>query len=107
MKIVIENLEFYAVIGLLEFEKNLPQKVVMNFCIEYDYKNGYIDYAQIVNFSKNFIKKGKFEIIEDALILLSKNLKLNFPQIKKLKISLKKPQILPDCIVGVEYIKEY
>ncbi|WP_281951336.1 dihydroneopterin aldolase [Nitrosophilus kaiyonis] len=107
MKITIENLEFYAIIGILEKEKEIPQKIVMNFYIDYDYQNDYIDYAEIVNFSKKFIKKGKFEIIEDALILLSKNLKTKFPQIKKVKISLKKPQILPDCIVGIEYNKEY
>ena len=108
MKILIENLEFYAIIGILPKERVNPQKIVMDFEIFYEYKkDSFIDYSLVVKTAKNFIIKSKFEIIEDALVNLSEILKDNFPQIKKIKILLKKPQILPECSVGVEYSKKF
>ncbi len=108
MKILIEDLEFYTIIGLLESERENPQKVIMQIEIDYVYKkNKFIDYASLVKFVKKFIQKEKFELIEDALITLSENLKNIYPSISEIKLSLKKPQILQNCTVGIEFQKKF
>ena len=83
MKIVIENLEFYTIIGILESERELAQKVIVNLSIDYDFfDNNFIDYAEIVYFIEKHMKNEKFYLIEDALLSLSQNLKIKYPQIK-------------------------
>lgn len=107
MKIVIENLEFYAIIGILKSERELAQKVIINLSIDYDFDKKFIDYAEVVKFIEKFMKNEKFYLIEDALLSLSQNLKYKYPQIKHLKLSIKKPQILQNCTVAVEFEKSF
>ncbi len=108
MKIVIENLKFDTIIGILDFERVKRQKIIIDIEIEYDYKDkNFIDYAKVVTFVKEHIQKKKFYLIEDALESLIVNLKRLYPQIVHLKISLKKPDILKDCIVGVVSEKKF
>jgi len=42
LTIEIENFSFKTIIGLLEFEKKTPQKVVVNLIAKYDYKMEYL-----------------------------------------------------------------
>lgn len=108
MKIVIEKLEFKTIIGILDFEREREQKIVIDMEIEYDFRDkNFIDYAKIVSFSKEHIKKEKFYLVEEALQNLSDNLKKIYPQINYIKISLKKPEILKDCIVGIVFEKNF
>lgn len=101
MKIDIENLEFKCIIGILDFERVKKQKVIINLSFEYNYSNDkFIDYAQVVSLVKQAMKKEKFELIEDAILYLTKLLYQTY-EITNLKIKISKPTILKDCIVSL------
>jgi len=106
-KIVIEDLSFKAILGILEKERNEKQLVVVNVKIEYEDKKNYIDYAKVCDLIQNNIIKNEYELIEDAIDDIEKQLKLIFPQMKKLYLSIKKPEILKNALVGVEVLRKY
>ena len=101
MRIEIEDLEFESIIGVLDFERVTPQKVIVNLWIDYDYDDMFINYADVSEFTKEHIKKSQFLLIEDALSSLSLKLKEKFSLIKTLHIKITKPSILPDCKVSL------
>ncbi|WP_187648063.1 dihydroneopterin aldolase [Nitrosophilus labii] len=108
MKIVIENLEFETIIGILDFEREKEQKIVIDMEIEYNYKNKeFVDYTKIADFTVQHIKKNRFYLIEEALESLTDNLKKLYPQITSIKTSLKKPDILKNCSVGIVLEKNF
>jgi dihydroneopterin aldolase len=107
MKIVIKNLEFDTIIGVLKEERINKQKVIVNCEIKYDYKNSYLDYAEVVEIIKKILRKKEYEVIEDALLFITKTLKERFRNIKKITLEILKPDILDDCIVGAEILKKY
>ncbi|MCT7621302.1 dihydroneopterin aldolase [Aliarcobacter butzleri] len=101
MKIDIENLEFKCIIGILDFERVKKQKVIINLSFEYDFSNDdFIDYSEVVDLVKQTMKKEKFQLIEDAILYLTKLLNQTY-EIKNLKLKISKPTILKDCIVSL------
>ena len=101
MKIDIENLEFKCIIGILDFERVKKQKVIINLSFEYNFSNDkFIDYAQVADLLKKTMKKEKFQLIEDAILYLTKLLNQTY-EIKNLKLKISKPTILKDCIVSL------
>ncbi len=101
--IFIEELRFFCIIGVLDFERKKEQEVIVNASIEYAIKKGYLDYAQVVTLIKKSMKKRKFLLLEDALLFITKKLKKKYPCIKSIHLRISKPDILPDCRVAVEY----
>lgn len=101
MTIFIEDLKFQCILGILDFERIQEQDVIFQVAIIYDYKDEFINYADIVQHIKNSMKINKFLLIEDALSNLSLSLKKKFPDIKTLNLKIIKPSILPDCKVSV------
>lgn len=103
MKISIENLEFVTILGILESERLTPQKVSITCTIEYTYtQNGFINYAEVAMLIQETMISEKFFLIEEALEFLSNVLKKTFSLIRELTISIRKPDILSNCTVGVE-----
>ena len=102
MKISIENLKFQCIIGILDFEREKAQDVIINIQITYNYNNEFINYAEVVEFIKTTMKNKKYFLIEDALSDLSQLLKEKFLKINSLSLKITKPSILPDCTVSVE-----
>lgn len=104
MKILIENLSFDAIIGILEDERIIPQKVSILCTIDYTYaENEFINYAEVVNLLEETMVREKFFLIEEALEYLSQALKIRFPLIRELILRIQKPNILSNCTVGVEH----
>lgn len=102
MTIHIEDLTFKVIIGLLDFERNIAQKVIINLEIAYDYKdNQFINYADIVTYIENKMKKERYTLLEDALLGLKTLLSSTYPQINKLKIKISKPDIIDNCKVSL------
>ena len=103
MKISIENLSFDCIIGILDFERVRPQKVVIDLLFKYDFKNkdSFIDYSIIAKEVENIMIDKKFELLEDAIIFIEKYL-INKYKIKKLKLKISKPDILPNCVVSLK-----
>jgi len=107
MKIYIEDLRFQAILGILDFERVTKQDIVINLTIDYNYKDEFINYAEIVNILKTDMIDYKFLLIEDALKHLAKRLKKQFPLIQILNLKISKPSILEDCVVSVEEIYKF
>ena len=107
MQIIIKNFEFNTIIGVLDFERVTPQKVIINCKIKYSYKETYLDYAKVTSIIQKILTTKKFKVIEESLEYICSYLKNEFPNIKKIKIELLKPDILEDCIVGAKITKKY
>lgn len=102
MRIEIHDLTFECIIGILDFERLTPQKVVVDALIEYEYLPGaFLDYAAVAALIKTEMTERKFELVEEALEVLSAEIKARFPLSKSLTLTISKPDILPDCRVCV------
>ena len=101
MTIHIEELTFKCIIGILDFEREHEQNVVINLALDYTYHNDFINYAQVANHVKTIMKDNEFLLIEDALQKVSSSLKKEHTNIEKLFLKITKPSILPDCRVSV------
>lgn len=101
MKIKIKDLTFNCIIGILPQERKTKQQVIITLSFHYTFKkNKFIDYSIIASYLKSTMKEKKFLLIEDALLFFEKQLKSKY-NIKKLKITIKKPNILDNCCVSV------
>jgi len=102
MTIRIEALEFEAIIGLLDVERDRVQRVRIDLEAEYDYRPpAYLDYAQMVETIKTHIITKRYELLEEALEGLHTTLRTTYPEITSLHITIAKPDILPDCVVSL------
>ena len=107
MKIFIEDLEFEAIIGLLDFERETPQRVIVNLEIDYQEilegeSSYYLDYAKIVELTKSFILEERFLLLEEAVDSLIALLGSKFSSINYIKCKISKPDIFDECKVSVE-----
>jgi len=102
MTIHIQELTFDTIIGILDFERTTPQKVVLDIEIEYNYnQKEFIDYSKVAQDIQDDMQTKKYLLIEDALEGLKELLKANYPSIQTLQIKLFKPDILSNCTVGL------
>ena len=102
MTIHIEALKFDVIIGLLDFEREIPQKIILNLTLEYVYENqNFINYADIVTLLEENLKEKKYKLLEEALLGTKEIILINYPNIKSIFIKISKPTILPNCIVSV------
>ncbi len=105
--ICIENLKVEAVIGILDKERITPQLIVAHCFIEYKKSfDLFINYAEVVAVIKNMLIEHKYDLLEDALVEIVDALCVNFRQIESIKLKLSKPEILINCVVGVEYFRK-
>lgn len=103
MKILIENLSFFTIIGILEEERITPQRVIIDCILDYTYTSvNFINYAHVADLIEKQMNAQKFELIEEALETLSQSLKQAFPSIEALNLTIRKPNILSNCTVGVQ-----
>ena len=107
MTIHIEDLNFKCIIGLLDFERHNPQEVIINLTLDYDYKNDFINYAEVASLIEIHLQEKKYELLEDALENLFNLISQSFPLTQKLNLKITKPNILPNCRVSVSNIKIY
>jgi len=102
MRITLDTLTFDCIIGILDFERTAPQRVVVDAVIDYEYVPGsFLDYAAVADSIKAEMTAGKFKLIEEALLALTAALKTQFPAMTALNLTITKPDILPDCRVSV------
>ncbi|NPA10741.1 MAG: dihydroneopterin aldolase [Epsilonproteobacteria bacterium] len=106
-KVLIEDLKIKTIIGILEEERHSPQPLVINAQILYKRDEGFIDYAMVCEMIEDILSEGKFYLLEDALEEIAYALKKEYNQIKELNISIKKPTILKNALVGVEILRKY
>ena len=104
MTIHIEALTFDVIIGLLDFERTTPQRVIVDIEIVYDYRpNSFINYADVASLVEADLNKHQYLLLEDALEGLKALLSLAYESIEKIYIKLSKPDILPRCNVALSH----
>ncbi len=104
MTIHIETLAIDVIIGLLDFERERTQRVVIDLEASYDYTpDMFIDYADIVLLMENELKEKRYTLLEDALLGLHDAICTAYTQIRTLKVKITKPDILPHCRVGLSH----
>jgi dihydroneopterin aldolase len=102
MIIHIEALTFDVIIGLLDFERDTPQRVIIDLVASYTYtEHHFIDYADLVVCIQTELKEKKYQLLEDALLGLKSLIFTTYPDIKTLSIKITKPDILPQCSVAL------
>lgn len=102
MNIHIDNLTLNVIIGLLDFERDRPQKVIVDLKISYDYSNEeFLNYADIAQEIELELQEKKYELLEEALLGVKNRLYLLYPNIKTLKLQISKPDILNNCSVSL------
>ena len=104
LKVNIEDLTFQTIIGILDFERETKQKVVINLSFEYFYNedgSNFIDYSEVALLVETTMIEKEFKLIEDAIIYLRKIVKDKY-DISNLTIKISKPDILSNCVVSVE-----
>ncbi len=103
MRIHIEDLAFDAVIGILDSERERPQRVVVELEADYRYENAqnYLDYAAMAEHVKSLFVQRKFHLLEEALEETAALLRAEYPQIERLFLKVSKPDILPYCNVAL------
>jgi len=105
--IVIEELTFKAILGILEKERNEEQLVVVDCKISYPEKVKYVDYSKVCDVIQDMITQNQYSLIEDAADDIQKKLEELFPQMKELYLKITKPEILKNALVGVEILRKY
>lgn len=99
--LLVEKLELTAIIGLLENERKIPQKVEVWAKIDIKYKkNSLVDYALICETMKNTLIDSKFFTVEEALLSLCDKISAINPRIKKIFLKILKPEIIENTAVG-------
>ena len=102
MTIHIEDLTFDVIIGLLDFERDRPQRVIINLQASYDYNDDqFIDYADMVLLIQNELKEKRYELLENALLGLKEVLYTAYPGLQTLSLKISKPDILSQCTVSL------
>ncbi|WP_333803114.1 dihydroneopterin aldolase [Sulfurospirillum sp.] len=108
MQIIIKNLTFETIVGILEEERLSPQKVILYVKLDYVYEaENFIDYAKVSAFLEAEMQQMSYFLLEDALNDLSQKLKIAYPQIHKMKLKIFKPDILLNAMVGVSRCINY
>ncbi len=102
MTIHIQSLKIDAIIGLLDFERNIEQRVIIDLEISYAYNNNeFIDYADLAELIKRQVKQSRYGLLEDALDDLKKQITAAYPKTDRLWLKISKPHILNDCVVAL------
>ena len=104
LKVNIDDLTFNCIIGILDFERQKEQKVILNINFEYFFNedgSNFIDYSKVALDVQNCMQNEKFKLLEDAIISIRKLLKSTY-NMKNLHVKITKPDILPNCIVSVQ-----
>lgn len=102
MTIHIESLSFDTIIGILDFERHTPQRVIIDATIDYNYTPDYfINYADVAQAIASQMQAQQYALLEEALEDISKHILDNYSQIKSLFLKISKPDILPNATVSL------
>lgn len=95
--VLIENLEFKTIIGMLEFERTKAQKIKIDAKFQ---AREFIDYALTCEILENEFNKNKFVKVEDALNYFCNFFKKKYPTINYFSMKIIKKEILQNADVG-------
>jgi dihydroneopterin aldolase len=102
MTIHIEDLTFSTIIGILDFERVTPQKIIINSKISYDYKcDNFINYADVIQLIQDKCSQKKYGLLEDALEDIITSILKEYKEIKEIYLKITKPDIIENAKVSL------
>jgi len=102
MNIVIEALECHVIIGLLDFEREHTQRVLVDLRLTYNYSTEtFIDYADLALLIEKELKEKRYELLEDALLGVKAAICRTYPHTQALSLKIAKPDIISNCSVAL------
>ncbi len=102
MTIEIEDLIFDTIIGLLDFERVVKQRVIVNLKASYNYSKGkFINYVELRDLIIETMNSEKFELLEEALKGIGDLILDRYRDINTLELKITKPDILDNCQVSL------
>ena len=102
MTIHIEELTFECIIGILDFERVTPQKVIINLEIEYNFEqDNFIDYVDIIKLIEEQMIEKKYGLLETAIEELTQKIISKYSKITKLNLKISKPNIIKNAKVSI------
>lgn len=99
-KIILKGLIFYAYHGVLDEEKRLGQKFIIDIELKCDLTkaglsddvNDTINYAEVYNLVKEIVEVNKFNLIEKLADVCAQEILAKFTDAEEVIIKVKKPQ---------------
>lgn len=107
MTLLIEHLKVEAIIGILPEEREKAQTILVDGSFSYVFVGNYLDYVAIKELITQHLISERFGLLEEALVSLHRELKESFEELTEVNLTLKKPDILRDCLVGASLSKHY
>ncbi len=106
--ITIKDLTFETIIGILDKERVMKQRVIADVKITYHKEaETFINYAQVAKLIEKKMQKEKYFLLEEALDAIILEIKREFSNILSINLKICKPDILDNCEVAVEIFKKY
>lgn len=98
-KLIMEDIQLYGYHGVLPEENRLGQNFIVSIEAELDLKaagssdnlDETINYAEVYEEIKNVVQHTQYQLIEAVAEAIAKNLLLVYPEIKQIKVRVKKP----------------
>lgn len=118
--IEIDDLRIDCIVGVLEREQRIPQRVIVDLRLWLDLDaagrtgdlSRSVDYAQVAEQVALLAEHGRFRLIESlavaacrALLAPPHALEERAP-VSRVEIRIRKPEILDDCVPGVRLVRE-
>jgi len=113
-KVFIKNLEIEAIIGIYDFERTTPQKVVFDMEMSWDNRKAAkseniddaLNYKTLSDHLKEYVSRSEFQLIETLAEQVAK-IVLDEYGVEWLSLTLHKPNALDgDTDVGVKIIRQ-
>ena len=102
MTIHIEQLTFETIIGLLDFERITPQRVIVNLEIDYHYEGeNFINYAEMIALIQEDMHEKRYLLLETAIHDLIEKITTTYGQIESLLLKITKPNIIKNAHVSL------
>jgi dihydroneopterin aldolase len=99
-KIIMENMAFYGYHGVLQAEKNLGQKFLVDAYLSFSLKkagetddlNFSVNYGEAYEKIREIVTNEKFSLLEGLAERICSEIFSSYPMVQKLRIRVKKPE---------------
>ena len=104
-KITLKDVKFFSILGTLPFERENEQPVILNVSVWLDFEQAArnedlahsVDYAQLTEDLKMFIRSSCFQLEETLVIETAKHILSHYPKIQMAEVSISKPNAIEGC----------
>jgi len=112
-KIRLKDIQFDCIVGVLPFERENEQPVILNLTLWLDFAqaartedlNESIDYAKLAEELKRFIRFSCFQLVETLVVKTAEFILEHYPKADAVEVSVVKPKAVPGCLGAEASVK--